>query len=396
MNRAKIVHIITKMELGGAQQNTLFTVTHLNADEFQPYLVAGPGGELYEEAQAFERFHLAPDLIREVRPLQDGRAFFQIKKLLKKIRAEAPADAPLIVHTHSSKAGILGRLAARSAGVRVIIHSIHGYGFHGGQAAPVRWFYILLERLIGGFTTCFIAVARANIEKGVALKLFPRERVRLIRSGIDFRQFANPAVPRAEMRGQLGIAPDCPLAIMVACLKPQKAPLDYVRVCSRIAARLPRAHFLLAGDGLLRSALEDHIRAAGLSEKFHLLGWRQDIASLLHASDALVLTSLWEGLPRVIPQAMSAGLPVVVTRVDGSPEAVRQNETGFVLEPGDIDGIAKQTVHLLENPEKARQMGRAGRALVAEFDIFTMMAEQEALYREQLKLNFPDSSPDYS
>ncbi len=392
MNRAKVVHIITKMELGGAQQNTLFTVTHLKPEEFQPYLLAGPGGELFDEARACARFHPVPDLVREVRPLQDGRAFFQIKKLLEKIKAEAPEAAPLIVHTHSSKAGILGRLAARSAGVPVIIHSIHGYGFHDRQGAALRWFYILLERLIGSCTTFFIAVARANIEKGVGLKLFPRERVRLIRSGIDIRQFATPAVPRAEMREQLGIAPDCPVVLMVACLKPQKAPLDYVRVCARISARLPRAHFLLAGDGQMRCAMEEQILAAGVSEKFHLLGWQPDITSLLHASDALVLTSLWEGLPRVIPQAMSAGLPVVVTRVDGSPEAVKQNETGFVLEPGDIDGIAEKTLYLLENPEKARRMGLAGRALVAEFDIFTMVAEQEALYREQLRQNFPNSS----
>lgn len=388
MSRAKAVHIITKMELGGAQQNTLFTVTHLHSDEFHPYLLAGPGGELLDEARAVPRFHLVPDLVREIRPLSDIRAFFHIRNLLEKIKAEEPADAPLIVHTHSSKAGILGRLAAASAGIPVIIHSIHGYGFHCRQAAPLRWFYILLERLIGRCTTFFIAVAQANIEKGIGLKLFARDRVRLIRSGIDIRHFAKPRVPRAALRRQLGIPPDCPLVIMVACLKPQKAPLDYVRVCSRIAARLPQAHFLLAGDGQLRRAVEQEVRAAGLSEKFHLLGWQPDIASLLQASDTLVLTSLWEGLPRVIPQAMSAGLPVVVTRVDGSPEAVRENESGFVLEPGDLDGIAEKALCLLENPEKARQMGLAGRAGVAEFDIFTMVAEQEALYRELLRSHF--------
>ncbi len=388
MSRAKAVHIITKMELGGAQQNTLFTVTHLQDDEFQPYLLAGPGGELFEEARAAPRFHLVPDLIREVRPLSDARALLQIRNLLKKIKAEEPADAPLIVHTHSSKAGILGRLAAAGTGLPIIIHSIHGYGFHDRQAAPVRWFYILLERLISRCTTFFIAVAQANIEKGIRLKLFDRQRVRRIRSGIHIDEFARSAVPRAELRRQLGIAPDCPLVIMVACLKPQKAPLDFVRVCSRIAARVPRTRFLLAGDGQLRSALEREVRAAGLSETFQLLGWRQDIASLLHASDLLVLTSLWEGLPRVIPQAMSAGLPVVVTRVDGSPEAVKENESGFVLEPGDIGGIAEKAIYLLENPEKAREMGRAGRARVGEFDIFTMVAEQEELYREQLRLHF--------
>ena len=337
MIAAKVVHIITKMELGGAQQNTLYTASHLNPLEFQAYLLAGTGGELVDEARAFCRFRVVPDLVRQVSPFRDARALRQIMKLLVAIRAEPPAEAPLIVHTHSSKAGILGRLAARLAGATVIIHSIHGYGFHGGQPAPVRWLYIMLERLAARLTSGFIAVSKSNIETGVALGLFPRERVRLVRSGIDLDEFATPKEPRAALRQRLGIPPGAPVIIMVACLKPQKAPLDYVRVCSRVAARVPEARFLLAGDGELRGSVEKEAAAAGLEKSFRLLGWQRDIASLLHASDALVLTSRWEGLPRVIPQAMSAGLPVVVTRADGSPEAVRQGETGFVVEPGDIE-----------------------------------------------------------
>ncbi len=149
--------------------------------------------------------------------------------------------------------------------------------------------------------------------------------------------------------------------------------------------RLPDAHFLLAGDGELRSALEAELQASACAGRFHMLGWQRDIPSLLHASDILVLTSRWEGLPRVIPQAMSAGLPVVVTRADGSPEAVRQGRTGFVVEPGDIAGIAEKTIYLLENPAQARRMGLAAQALVEEFDICKMVADQEALYLEQVE-----------
>jgi glycosyltransferase involved in cell wall biosynthesis len=384
MIRAKVVHIITKMELGGAQQNTLFTVAHLNPAEFQAHLLAGPGGELFDQAQTCGRFHLVPDLIREVRPLQDLKAFLQIKKILEEIKAGQPS-APVIVHTHSSKAGILGRLAAWAAGMPIIIHSIHGYGFNDYQPAPVRWLYILLERLCSHVTSFFIAVSQANIDRGLSLGLFIPDRVRLIRSGIDIGQFKNPAVARPEMRRQLGVPQDAPVVIMVACLKQQKAPLDYVRVCSRIAAGLPDAHFLLAGDGELRSALETELQSLNLAGRFHLLGWQRDIPSLLHASDILVLTSRWEGLPRVIPQAMCAGLPVVVTRADGSPEAVRQGQTGFVFEPGDIAGIAEKTVSLLENPEQAQRMGKAAQALVAEFDTYKMVAEQESLYCGQVK-----------
>jgi glycosyltransferase involved in cell wall biosynthesis len=384
MIQAQVVHIITKMELGGAQQNTLFTATNLDPDRFQVHLLSGPGGDLFDDAAAFCRFRLVPDLVREVRPLRDLKAFLQIKKTLEDIKAGQP-PAPVIVHTHSSKAGILGRLAARAAGIPVIIHSIHGYGFNDYQPAPVRWLYIFLERLCSRVTSFFIAVSQANIDRGLSLGLFAPGRVRLIRSGIDIGRFKDPAVARPEMRRQLGIPQDAPVVIMVACLKQQKAPLDYVRVCSRIADRLPDAHFLLAGDGELRSALEAELQASACAGRFYMLGWQRDVPSLLHASDILVLTSRWEGLPRVIPQAMSAGLPVVVTRADGSPEAVRQGQTGFVVEPGDIAGIAEKTIYLLENPEQARRMGLAAQALVDEFDICKMVAAQEELYLEQVE-----------
>lgn len=385
MIRAKVVHIITKMELGGAQQNTLFTVGHLPPAEFETHLLAGPGGELFDDATSFGRFRLVPDLIREVRPLRDLKAFFQIRNILEAIKAGPPASAPVIVHTHSSKAGILGRLAARAAGIPVIIHSIHGYGFNDYQPASVKWLYIMLERLCSRVTSFFIAVSQANIDRGLALRLFTPDRVRLIRSGIDIGQFKNPEVERPAMRRQLGLPQDAPVVIMVACLKQQKAPLDYVRVCSRIAACMPDAHFMLAGDGELRNALETEMRSSACSERFHLLGWQRDIPSLLHASDILVLTSRWEGLPRVIPQAMCAGLPVVVTRADGSPEAVRQGRTGFVVEPGDIAGIAEKTIYLLKNQEQARRMGQAAQTLVAEFDSCKMVADQEELYRRQIE-----------
>jgi glycosyltransferase involved in cell wall biosynthesis len=228
-------------------------------------------------------------------------------------------------------------------------------------------------------------VSQANIDRGLSLGLFAPGRVRLIRSGIDIGHFKDPAVARAEMRRQLGIPQDAPVVIMVACLKPQKAPLDYVRVCSRIAACQPDAHFLLAGDGELRSSLEAELQVSACASRFYMLGWQRDISSLLHASDILVLTSRWEGLPRVIPQAMSAGLPVVVTRADGSPEAVRQGQTGFVVEPGDIAGMAEKTIYLLDNPAQARRMGLAAQDLVDEFDIYKMVAAQEALYLEQVE-----------
>ncbi|MCP4717047.1 MAG: glycosyltransferase family 4 protein, partial [Deltaproteobacteria bacterium] len=214
---------------------------------------------------------------------------------------------------------------------------------------------------------------------------FPPERAQVIRSGIDIAHFQHSAVSRKTMRQRLDMAEDDRLVTMIACLKPQKAPLDFVRACARIYQRVPSARFLLVGDGHLRNSVEAEVRRQGLEGCFGLTGWRSDIAEILHASDVCVLTSLWEGLPRVIPQAMAAGVPVVATRVDGSPEAVREGLSGFLVQPGNVAEIAERTIQVLLDPEKAAAMGREGQKSVAEFDVNTMVRNQERLYAALLK-----------
>jgi len=387
MPKTKVIHIITKMELGGAQQNTLFTVTHLDPEKFETYLLTGTGGELMDEARNFPRLFIIADMIREIRPLKDLKAFFQIKKILKNIKNRPPGNAPVIVHTHSSKAGILGRWAAKAAGIGIIVHSIHGFPFHDFQPFFKRRFYIFLEKCSAAITTRFIAVSSANIEEGIRNGILKKENTTLIRSGIDISRFSRPTRSRNEVRKELGIAPDAPMVLMPACLKPQKAPLDFVKACIIIKKRVENAVFIHAGDGLLRPAVESALKDLGLQDCFQLLGWRRDIPDLIHAADVLVLTSRWEGLPRVIPQAMAAARPVVVTRVNGSPEAVRDKETGFLVTPGNINDIAEKIVLILKHPEKAAKMGKAARGRVNAFDIHKMVTDQEKLYDELS--NFP-------
>jgi glycosyltransferase involved in cell wall biosynthesis len=286
----------------------------------------------------------------------------------------------LIVHTHSSKAGILGRLAAAANGVPVIIHSIHGYPFHPRQNPAVRRLWIRLERFAARYTTHFIAVAQADIEEGVALGLFPRERATLIRSGIEIALYAGAGLDRAARRRELGLDPARPLAGMIGNFKPQKNPVDFVRVAALVAERVPGAQFLLAGDGKLRPAVEAEIARRGLGDRLRLLGWRRDAHEIIPCLDVLVLTSLWEGLPRVFPQAMAAGVPVVAYRVDGAPEAVADGVSGYLLEPGDVAGAAARVAELLLDPARAAAMGAVGRERVGEFDAELMVRRQEELY----------------
>ena len=375
-----VVHIITKMELGGAQRNTLYTVQHLDPKRFRVFLLAGPGGELLPEARSCTGYRLIPDMIREISPRRDFAALLQIRHELISIMADAHRDAPVIVHTHSSKAGIIGRWAARLAGAPLIVHSVHGFGFHDFQKRPVRLMYKVLERLSARITKKFIVVSEANRRVGEDAGIFSRDTTCLIRSGIDIEAFARAPSDLQAVRRELGIPKDAPLVTMVACFKPQKAPLDFVQACAAVHRRYPRACFLLAGDGELRTQIAAAVAECGLENNFFMPGWRRDVAAILHASQIAVLSSYWEGLPQVVPQACAAGLPVVATRVDGTPEVVRDGVNGFLVQPGDVDLMAEKIVYLLERPEEARAMGAAGKTMIAEFDINAMVHAQEDLY----------------
>jgi glycosyltransferase involved in cell wall biosynthesis len=381
MDKTTVVHIITKLELGGAQQNTLFTVSHLDREVYQPVLISGTEGILVEEAKQLSgvNVHFVSDLVREINPLKDFRALVKIRRILKQIR-EGAKSSKVIVHTHSSKAGVLGRWAACLAGLRLIVHSVHGFSFNDYQPVLVRSFYILLERITALITTAFVTVSEADRGEGIRRRIFTKANVSLIRSGIDIKRFDDLPSDRISLRRNLGIDQHAPVIALIACFKPQKAPLDFVRVAKMVLDERSDALFYLVGDGRLRFQIEQLIEELNIRDKVILLGWRRDIPEIMHSIDLLVLTSLWEGLPRVLPQAMASGVPVVATNVNGAPEAIRNGLNGYLLPPGDRAGMAKKIIYLINNPEEARKMGRKGRELVEEFDIWKMVKQQEVLY----------------
>jgi glycosyltransferase involved in cell wall biosynthesis len=377
--RAKVCHIITMLELGGAQQNTLYTVRNLDRERFDPVLITGTEGPLVDEARESPvTSHFLPDLKRAISPAGDLRALLALKRVLRHER-------PDIVHTHSSKAGILGRAAAAMAGIRVVIHSVHGWGFHPGQSLLAHGLYVTLERLAALKTSAFITVSRANLAQGVAARIFDEGSARVIHSGIALERFR----PRAAD----GEAADLPwpspgteevIVGMVACFKPQKAPLDFIRVAAEVLKRAPHCRFVLVGDGELRGAIEHEITALGIGARVNLLGWRRDIPELMRHFDVLLHTSRWEGLPRVFPEAMASSLPIVATSVDGAPEAIEDGVSGFLREPGDIRGLGEAVVQLAESAKLRGEMGRSGKSRVEAWDIDRMVRDQENLYLELL------------
>jgi len=370
-----ICHIITSLELGGAQQNTVFTVSHLDASRFRAVLITGEPGMLDQDAKALPGvdFYQVPTMVRPLRPWRDLRALVSLTMLLRALK-------PTIVHTHSSKAGVLGRLAAWFAGVPIIIHTVHGFGFTRYQHPLLRHLLLSVERIVARITTRFFAVSEANRRQGVTAGLFPADRCTVIRSGVDLAAFRQTRVDAPQKKRELGLEPTRPVVGMIAPFKPQKAPVDFVRMADLVHRVRPDVQFLLVGDGELRGAVEAERAERGLVTVLRLAGWRRDIPGILRCLEVLVLTSLWEGLPRVYLEALASGVPVVGTRVDGAAEVVRDGVTGFLTEPGDVRALAERVLHVLAHPEEAKRMGLNGQALPLEFDIHEMVRQQECEY----------------
>lgn len=373
--RIKVAHVVTRLDLGGAQQNTVYTVRRLDPARFDAFLVCGEGGMLDAEVRADPalRAVFLDSLVREVSPLRDLLALLELWKTFR-------AEAPDVVHTHSSKAGILGRLAAALAGVPVVLHTYHGFGFHDRQNPVVKSVYVALERLCARFTTRMVFVSRANAAYAERHGLGAAADAELIRSGIRLGEF--PAkTDAAKLKMSAGIGMHKRLVVSIGNLKPQKNAADFVAAAAKAAAKVPEARFVFLGGGPQKAALEARAFALGLGDKLLFLGWRRDGAQWLAAADAFAMTSLWEGLPRALVEAMASGLPSVCYATDGVTDLLRDGENGFLVAPGDVDAFADRLAALLTDEPLRRRLGAAALASVGpEFDIDGMVRSQERLY----------------
>jgi len=381
--RIRVIHLITRLIVGGAQENTMFTAFLLDKSRYHVEVISGPQtgseGSLIGEVRARSiPLTIFPDMLRQINPFHD---FLCLLKLTRFIRQ----GKYTIIHTHSSKAGILGRLAARLAGAPTIIHTVHGWSFHEHMHPVVRYTYIFLERWIARFTDTIIVVAEKDIEKGLKHGIGRPEQYRLIRSAIPLNEFNPERVDRNTVRAELGIPADAPVLGNVGRFSVQKNPLDWVRIAGRVGRVLPECRFLLVGDGPLHPEVKNALTEEGIIDRTILTGLRRDVPRLMAAMDVFLLTSLWEGLPRVIPQAMAMGLPVVANAVDGSSEAIVPGETGYLCPPGELDKMADFCVELLQNPTRSQEMGKNGKNYASrEFDVRQMVAQIDTVYQELL------------
>jgi len=377
LRKLNILHIITKLELGGAQKSTLHTVDLLNKDRYNLSLISSNAGILIPEARSIPQIDLSllPTLKRAVDPLKDFFALVGLIRLINNKKFD-------IVHTHSSKAGILGRWAARLAGVPVVLHTIHGWGFHQWQHPLTRKFFIFLERITAKITDQLIAISQSDIKKGLAAGIGAADKYTLVGYGIPLREFADCQADIKKKKEELGIKTDSPVVGMVACFKPQKAPGDFLKVAALIKKDFPETKFLMVGDGVLRRKLEGLRKKFALEKDVIFTGWRRDIPQILSILDVFALTSLWEGSPIVLLEAMASAVPIVATSAGGAQEIIRNGINGFLVSPGNIRTMTQRVATLLGNKVLARKMGQEGRRLLdTSFEVEHMVKQVDRLYQ---------------
>ena len=285
-----VLHLITRLIIGGAQENTMYTAQLLDREKYRVEVISGPQtgseGSLIDEIRERDiRLRIMPDLLRQISPLHDLLAVIKLRKILKDGRYT-------LIHTHSSKAGLLGRLAARLAGTPLIVHTVHGWSFHDYMHPLVKWVYIILERWTASFTDALVVVSEKDIEKGLQAGIGRSEQYHLIRSAIPLYEFDPDQQDRLFIRCELGIPEDCLVIGNVGRFSAQKNPLDWVRVAGKIASTRPDIWFLLVGDGPLHKQVLMELRNQGILERTVLTGLRRDVGRMLAAMDIFLLTSL--------------------------------------------------------------------------------------------------------
>jgi glycosyltransferase involved in cell wall biosynthesis len=381
----RIVHVITRLIVGGAQENTLLSCEGQHDRGHDVTLVTGPAlgpeGSLMERAKSYGyRVIDVDEMRRSILPAKDFRTYRRLVHLLRDLKPE-------VVHTHSSKAGILGRRAAYKAKVPVIIHTVHGLAFTASTSRMVNSVYKALERQAAPLTTRIVCVADAMREQSLAANIGTPGQYVTVYSGLDTRPFLDPRVPRETVRAQLGLRDDDLAVGTVARLFHLKGHDDLLEMAPSLCARHPRLRFLWVGDGLLRPQFERRIARTGLKDRFVLTGLvpPSRIPELTHAMDVLVHPSRREGLARALPQASLAQKPVVTYDVDGNREGVIDGETGFVIPPFDREKLAQALDVLLADESLRRSMGDAGRRFaVGRFDAKVMVDALEDLYARLL------------
>ena len=389
----KVIHVITRLDYGGSAQNTMLTALGHDREQFEPLVVAGypgdwdaQGGQAATEEncrrleKAAVRWMILPSLTREVNPFKDVQALWQLTRLFRQER-------PALVHTHTSKAGVLGRVAAWFARVPVIVHTPHGHVFYG-HFGPIRsWLFLQIERVLSAITDRLIALTEAERQDHLDRNVGKAGRFAVVPSGIDRERFGRARVQGKQQPDWFGCPPDSLVVGSVGWLTDVKGHEYLIEAVAKLKQDFPSLHLVIIGSGDRQEALLKLAELVGLRDAVHLLGHRDDIEACLAGMDLFVLPSLNEGMGRALIEAMVAELPVIASRVGGIPSVISHERTGLLVPPGDAGALADALRRLLDRPEWATQLGvAASRSVDSRYGSVSMVHAIESIFAEALSV----------
>jgi glycosyltransferase involved in cell wall biosynthesis len=378
----RVLRLFSRLNIGGPSVHVILLTAGLREKGYETRLVVGrespsEGNLLGLAEEKGVRCEQVAALGREIRPFSDVVALWRLYRMIRAFR-------PMIVHTHTAKAGVLGRVAARMAGVPAIVHTYHGHVLRG-YFGPIRSaFFRRLEAALGRLSDVVVTVSAALRADLVEMGVASVQKIRVIPLGLDLARFTRPA-RRGALRGN-GVAPDAPLVGIVGRLVPIKDVGGFLEAAVRIRAARPEARFAVVGDGELRSELEAQARRLGLAEAVTFHGWRTDLESVYADLDVVVNSSLNEGTPVALIEAMAARRPVVATRVGGTPDLIGDDERGRCVPARDPDALAHAVLATLADADEAGRRAEAGRGYVlAHHSVERLLDDMDRLYRELVR-----------
>ena len=386
-----VMHIITRLDMGGSAQNTLDTCLRLDRRKYAVTLIHGLSREsemtAEEQSQVGRRIERArrqgvciipmASLVRRIHVFKDIRAFLQIRRKIRQIK-------PDIVHTHTSKAGLLGRVAAWLEAVPIVVQTPHGHVFYGHFGPAASRFYLLLERLTAVITDRLVALTEQERSDYVRYSVIPESKLTTIHSGVDVGRFQQPIEPMADKSSQPVFPPGRTVIGFVGWLLPIKGVDILLQAMTTVCQSAPQAMLVLVGKGQLEARMKSEVRRLNLAENVQFLGWREDIENILPLFDIFVLPSLNEGMGRVLVEAMAAARPIVASNTGGIPDLIQHQMNGLLVPPGDPRALARALLQLIRQPDAARRMGQAGHRLAGRFSVEEMVDRIEQMYTELL------------
>ena len=380
--RARVLRLFSRLNIGGPSQHVILLSQGLRPLGYDTRLVIGresprEGNMLALAAERDVSCETMSGLGREIAPLSDLRALLGLVRLMRAWR-------PAIVHTHTAKAGVLGRLAARAARVPTVVHTFHGHVLRGYFSPPKEKLFRGLEAFLARAADALVAVSESVKRDLVELRVAPAPKIRVIPLGLELGALAG-TLPRGTLRREVLIPDDAPLVGIVGRLVAIKDVPSFLNAARRVRERRPDARFAVVGDGEERAALEQQTTSLGLAGAVHFFGWRRDLAAVYGDLDVVVNASLNEGTPVALIEALAAARPVVATAVGGTPDLVGRDERGLLVPPGEPEALAAAVVAVLEGSEASRRRAQAGREhVLAQHSSERLFHDMDALYRELL------------